>query len=162
MDEWIYSPGLPANCITIHSPRLEKIEKIAEIVEENPSKLKRYKRSDLTTQEWMAFIRKLPQDIHPKTMKAIDDILSFKNCGNSEIMCEWYMLAIKSGYTLVRKDMEKFLQKTGRLKYIEPIYEDLINSRYDSDKNFAKKIFEKSKGNYHPVARIVIGEIINS
>ena len=159
-DEWIYSSGIPENCITIQSPRLEKIEKLAEIAVENPTKLKRYKRVDYTTQEWMAFIRKLPQDIHPKTMKALDDILSFKNCGNSEIMCEWYMLAINSGYTLVRKDMEKFLNKTGRLKYLEPIYEKLINSRYDSDKEFAERVFKKSKGNYHPVARMAIEEMV--
>lgn len=70
------------------------------------------------------------------------------------------MLAINSGYTLVRKDMENFLKKTGRLKYLEPIYEALVVSRFESDKDLAKKIFEKSKGNYHPIARIAIGELV--
>jgi leukotriene-A4 hydrolase len=161
IDEWVYSSGIPKNCITIQSTRLEKIKKLAEVAVENPTKLKRYKRIDYTTQEWMVFIRELPQDIHPKTMKVLDDLLSFKNCGNSEIMCEWYMLAINSGYTLVRKDMEIFLKKTGRLKYIEPIYEHLANSRYDSDKELSKRFFEKFKWNYHPVARIGIQELLS-
>ncbi|WP_235992238.1 M1 family metallopeptidase [Taishania pollutisoli] len=163
-DEWIYEPGIPENCIHITSGRLEKVEKLAEDVAngKNSSKFKKYKRDDLTTQEWMAFIRKLPADIDVKTLKMIDDQLGFKNCGNSEIMCEWYLLAIERGYTLVRPNMEKFLLKTGRLKYLEPIYEELNNSRYQSDKELAKKIIEKAKGNYHPIARISIEEILKS
>lgn len=162
VNEWIYSTGIPGNCIKITSPRLEKVEKLADDIANGKTTLKKkkIKRNDLTTQEWMAFIRKLPQDIHPKTMKAIDDVLEFKNCGNAEIMCEWYMLAINSGYTLARPSMEKFLNTTGRLKYLEPIYEALMNSRYESDKELAERIFKKSKANYHPVARMAIGEMI--
>lgn len=162
VSEWIYTKGIPENCIKITSPRLEKVEKLADDIVSGKTTLKKkkIKRNDLTTQEWMAFIRKLPHYTDPKILKSIDDQLSFKNCGNSEIMCEWYMLAINSGYTIVRPSMEKFLNKTGRLKYIEPIYETLINSRYESDKHLAERIFEKSKGNYHPVARITIEEMI--
>lgn len=160
-NEWVYSEGIPDNCIKITSPRLTKVEKLATEAAENPAKLKKYKRSDLTTQEWMAFIRKLPRHTHPKTLKKIDDLLSFKNCGNSEIMCEWYTLSINSGYTLIRKDMEKFLSKTGRLKYLEPIYEALHNSHYQSDKDLAQKLFTKYQGNYHPVARLAISGMLN-
>lgn len=161
-NEWIYNPGIPENCIKISSPRLDKVQKMADDMADGKDvlKAKKIKRSDLTTQEWMAFIRKLPRHTNVKTLKQIDDHLSFKNCGNSEIMCEWYMLSIYSGYTLIRPDMRKFLNKTGRLKYIEPIYEALINSLYQSDKDLAKRIFDESRSNYHPVARLAIDELL--
>lgn len=161
VNEWVYSPGLPDNCVRITSPRLEKVERLAAEAAENPKKLKKYKRADLTTQEWMAFIRKLPRHTPPKTLKQMDEILAFKNCGNAEIMCEWYLLAINSGYTLIRKDMGRFLNKTGRLKYLEPIYEALNNSHYQSDKDLARKLFSQSRGHYHPVARLSINELLN-
>lgn len=159
-DEWVYQQGLPENCIKIESKRLDKIGELAKNVVKNPKILKKYKREEFITQEWMSFIRQLPQYTEPKTMKTIDEYLSLKDCGNSEIMCEWYNLAIKSGYTLVRKDMEKFISKTGRLKYLEPIYEALATSKYDSDKNLAKSFFKNYKNNYHPVARLAIADIV--
>jgi len=153
--EWIYSSGIPKNCIEVKSERLDKIQDFAKKLDQPKvlSKFKKIKREDRTTQEWISFIRHLPADITPKEMKAIDKQLSFKDCGNSEIMFEWYLLSINRGYTLVRPSMEKFLNRTGRLKYIEPLYESLFHSRYESDKTFALKLFDKSKKNYHPIAR---------
>ncbi len=134
---------------------MDKIQDFAKKLDQPKvlSKFKKIKREDRTTQEWISFIRHLPSDITPKEMKAIDKQLSFKDCGNSEIMFEWYLLSINRGYTLVRPSMEKFLNRTGRLKYIEPLYESLFHSRYESDKTFALKLFDKSKKNYHPIAR---------
>ncbi len=162
-EEWIYQPGIPSNCVKYTSPRLDKIEKIADEVATKgvSSKLKKINREDLTTQEWLTFIRRLPDHTPPKTMKYIDDILSLKNSGNAEIMCEWYALAINSGYTLVRKDMIKFLNKTGRLKYLEPIYGALVNSQYQTDNDLAKQTFSKSRANYHPIAKMSIDQIVN-
>lgn len=161
VDEWIYETGIPANCVKITSTRLDNVEKLAkEVGAGKIAKIKNYKIKDLTTQEWMAFIRKLPTDVSAKTMKSIDDVLGFKSCGNSEIMCEWYMFAVTRGYTLVRPNMEKFLIKVGRLKYLEPIYEELINSRYPSDKELAIKIFNEAKEGYSPLARLSISQML--
>ncbi|MCO5260654.1 MAG: M1 family metallopeptidase [Crocinitomicaceae bacterium] len=161
VEEWIYGENIPSNCIKITSKRLEKVEKLAKDVGQGKiEKLKNYQLKDLVTQEWMSFIRKLPKDISAKTMKAIDDKLNFKNCGNSEIMCEWYIVAVKRGYTLAQPNIEKFLNKTGRMKYLEPIYESLYTSQYPGDKELALKIYQEAKKNYHPVARIGVESIL--
>jgi len=160
--EWVYQAGVPINCINIDSKRLDEIEDLAKNVGKGKKlkEFKKIKRSDYTTQEWMSFIRNLPPGIDAKTMKLIDQVLDFKNCGNSEIMCEWYMLSINRGYTLMRPSMEKFLNKVGRLKYLEPIYERLVDSHYESDYDLAVRIFNSAKSNYHPIAQKSIESII--
>jgi aminopeptidase N len=161
VEEWIYSPQIPQNCIQVTSKRLEKVNLLAdEVGKGNTKKLKKYQLNTLTTQEWMSFIRNLPMDVSAKTMKQIDEQLNFKSCNNSEIMCEWYLLAIKRGYTLAQPNMEKFLRKTGRMKYIEPIYEELYHSRYPDDKDLALKIYATAKSNYHPLARIGVESLM--
>lgn len=159
--EWIYSAGIPKNCVKVNSNRLDKIQTIAKNIGQTKeqTKFKKIKRADHTTQEWISFIRHLPKNITPKELKAIDKQLSFKDCGNAEIMFEWYLVAINRGYTLVRPNMEQFLSRTGRLKYIEPLYESLVASHYESDHQFATRVFNQSKGNYHPIARQSITEI---
>lgn len=161
VEEWIYSPQIPQNCIQITSKRLNKVNLLAEEVGKgNIKKLKKFQLNTLTTQEWMSFIRNLPMEVSAKTMKQIDEQLNFKGCNNSEIMCEWYLLAIKRGYTLAQPNMEKFLRKTGRMKYIEPIYEELYHSRYSGDKDLALKIYATAKSNYHPLARIGVESLM--
>lgn len=163
VDEWIYQPGIPSNCVQFKSPRLEKIKSIAQSISENAefTKLQDYQLNNLSTQEWMAFIRELPHDINPAYLRKIDKQLNFATSGNSEIMCEWFMLAITSGYKDVYPEMEAFLNKVGRLKFLEPIYATLIESDDQSNIELAHNIFNKSKIHYHPMSKIAIQDMLH-
>lgn len=164
IDQWVYEPGLPANCVKTHSERLEEMKLLANQFAngEDIFRRKKLKREDRTTQEWQVFIRELPEDISPERMALVDKHLNFKGCGNSEIMAEWYVLGIHSGYKAIRPDMERFLTKVGRRKYLEPIYESLAQSSHTDDRKWAKSVFNKVKGNYHSVSRNTIEAILQS
>ncbi|MFT5780357.1 MAG: leukotriene-A4 hydrolase, partial [Crocinitomicaceae bacterium] len=77
VEEWIYQPGLPDNCVKVESKRLERMNDLAQDVNNgeniflgNASDLK---RGDYITQEWLAFIRGLSTDLSPETMAQIDE-----------------------------------------------------------------------------------------
>jgi len=161
VDEWIYEPGIPSNCVTITSERLEKMEALADklVAGKDIFANKKIKRENYTTQEWQTFIRRLPKKMEVDKMKFIDKNLHFNNCGNAELMSEWYVLAIESGYTEIRPDMEKFLAKVGRRKYLEPIYETLASSGADN-KKWGQEVFGRVQGNYHFVSKATIASII--
>lgn len=161
VDEWIYQPGLPSNCVKVYSERLAKITALADkfAAGKNIFSNSKIERSDYITQEWQAFIRQLPRKMEVAKLREIDKHLHFNNCGNAEIMSEWYVLAINSGYTEIRPDMEKFLTKVGRRKFLEPIYEALANGTKD-DKAWGKTVFNNVKGNYHYVSKTTIAAII--
>jgi hypothetical protein len=178
-NEWIYKEGLPKNCIQINSARLNKMNDLAvtyskgidvfapkikyKFIKIKGKKRRRkyieqIKRNDFTVQEWQTFIHSLPSEISKKRLKKLDSYFGFKNSGNAEIMTDWFVLGIKNNYSELNPQIEKFLAKVGRRKYILPIYEALANEI--KTKEFAQNIFQKYKKNYHAVSRNSIAEIL--
>ena len=175
--DWIYKEGLPKNCLQIHSTRLEKMKVLANDFTQGKAIFKtkvsykkirikgkmrkkklieRLKREDHIVQEWQTFIRTLPKSISKEKLKDIDVHLGFKNCGISEIMTEWFTLALENNYTEINSDIERFLKKVGRRKYLVPIYKAMnkVNPK------LSKQIFENSKNQYHAVSRNSIEELL--
>lgn len=115
--QWLYNPGLPSNCLKLTPINYKKMEKMAhQILSGKPIK-KSINRSDFLTQEWQVFLRALPTQMDTTILKDLDIQFNFKKCGNSEIMTEWFTLAIRSGYKGVRPEMRAFLVQVGRRKY---------------------------------------------
>lgn len=174
---WIYKEGLPKNCLQIQSNRLDNMKILAnDFAEGKPifkpkisynkirvkGKTRKKKiidlleRQDHIVQEWQTFIRALPKNISKEKLKIIDFHLGFKNCGNSEIMTEWYTKALENNYTEINGEIERFLNKVGRRKYLLPIY----GAMSKADSKLAEQIFKKSKINYHAVSRNSIEELL--
>ena len=176
--EWIYKEGLPKNCLQISSSRLDNMKVLANDfaqgipifkpkISYEKIRIKRrirkkkiielLKREDYIVQEWQTFIRALPKSISKEQLKIIDINLGFKNCGNSEIMTEWFTLALENNYTEINSEIKRFLKKVGRRKYLVPIYKAMnkVNPK------LAKQIFENSKNQYHAVSRNSIEELLS-
>jgi leukotriene-A4 hydrolase len=158
--EWLYKAGLPKNCIQIESPRFKQVHKLADEFAKGKDifKNKKITRDTYITQEWLAFIRRLPAKIDPILLRQLDKKLNFKSWGNSEIMAEWYVLGIHSNYKDIRPEMKKFLTKVGRRKFLAPIYEAL--SKRQEDLDWARVLFEEAKSNYHFVSKSTVKEIL--
>lgn len=156
--EWLYKGGLPVNCVSLIPDKFKKVEKLALQISKGERLNKSVNLNTFITQEWLVFIRSLPQDISALKLKEIDERLNLKGCGNSEIMTEWYLLSIKNRYKGIRPDMEKFLLKIGRRKYLQPIYTEL--SKSPTDLKWAKSVFKIAKNNYHFVSVKTIEEIL--
>jgi aminopeptidase N len=176
-NEWIYKEGLPSNCVKIQSARFDQVQLLADrfaagedifakkvtYVKVKGRKKKKKVVEQLTrdqyiTQEWQTFIRKLPADISVAKMQQLDKAINFKNWGNSEIMTEWYVLGINNGYEDIKPNIEKFLIKVGRRKYLAPIYKAL--TKRPNDLEWAKGVFDKAKGGYHFVSKNSIEEML--
>ena len=175
--EWIYKEGLPKNCLQIKSVRLDKMNELANKFAQGEAIFKpvityekirikgrnkknrivnKLERKDFIVQEWQTFIRALPKSISKEKLKIIDNNLGFKNCGNSEIMMEWYTKALENNYTEINGEIEDFVTKVGRRKYLMPIY-SAMNS---SNPKLAESIFNKVKDRYHAVSRNSIEELL--
>jgi leukotriene-A4 hydrolase len=177
---WIYSEGLPENCLKLHSIRLEKMEQLADNftngkvsfapkitytwkkVGKRRKKIKhteQIKFQDHIVQEWQTFIRRLPRNLSQAKMHEIDRYLHFSHSGNSELLTEWFILSANCGYVPSNKnEISAFLSKVGRRKYLMPIYEALLMNK--STRQFALRTFNQTKANYHAVSRKSIEELI--
>jgi leukotriene-A4 hydrolase len=168
-NEWVYQEGIPSNCMKIRSPRLDEMKSLAQRVaagedifkkevkwvkvpgrKKRIKQVKQLKRSNYITQEWQTFIRYLPQECELALLRKIDRNLDFKDWNNAEVASEWMVLGIKNGYTEIRPQMKRFLLKTGRCKFLVPIYTELAKN--PETKKWAKEVAQKAMPAYHPVA----------
>lgn len=159
IDEWVYKQGIPDNCVKIESNKFVICdEKAGLIASMNSASDLGIVYTDWTTQEWMRFIRQIPEGTSPEKMKMLDDAFNFSNRGNAEIMSEWYIQSIKNGYTDINKPMEAFLIEVGRRKFLAPIYTEL--SKSEENLKLAKEIYAKARPNYHAISFNTIDEIL--
>lgn len=84
------------------------------------------KREDFIVQEWQTFIRALDQDIAIERLRYLDQKMKFSAWGNSEVLAEWFVLNINCGNREIRPEIEKFISKVGRRKFLLPIYKALV------------------------------------
>jgi hypothetical protein len=170
---WIYTEGLPDNCLQLHSTRLDQMEKLADDFAHNKisfapkitykwkkigkrrKKIKtvtQIKFQDHIVQEWQTFIRRLPRNLPQAKMREIDRYLRLSFSGNSELLTEWFILSANCGYASTNKaQITAFLNKVGRRKYLMPIYEALLLNK--DSRPMAISIFNQSKNQYHAVSR---------
>jgi len=164
-EEWIYENGLPDNCIEITSDRFIIAEKSAEeVIAKDDEALNSLSRDRFVMQEWLAFLRTLDAgEIDKEVLVKLDAKVDFTHWGNAEIAEEWFGLAIKHGYMPVKAELEAFLIKVGRRKFLEPLYEALLYGEHEGlNKEFALDIFEKAKSNYHAVSATTIKKMLDA
>lgn len=157
--DWIYQPGLPSNCPHILPNRFMQVDTQRVQFEGNGSAIGLQTKT-WSTHEWLQFLRKIKHPLPLPKMEDLDRVFNLTNTSNSEIADEWYRLAISSNYERAFPNMELFLGKVGRKKFLEPLYMEMMLT--EKGKVMARNIFEKSKRNYHPLTAQKIAEIINS
>ncbi len=157
IDEWVYGPGLPANCPVTTSERFEKVDiQSANFAKGQPAPSLNVK--DWTTQEWLHFLRALPDTMSTAQLKDLDMAFGFTKSGNSEIQAAWYELAIKQGYGKnILPDIRQFLVEVGRRKFLTPLYTAMIDAGMKAE---AKSIYAEARPNYHSVSFNTIDKLL--
>lgn len=171
-NEWINQEGLPNNKIDISSPRLTKMKELAlkfsngedvfapkiryeriRIKKKIKKKkiVEQLKKEDFITQEWQMFIRYLPKTITVDKLQSLNSYFGFNRTENAEIALDWFTLCINANYDGVLPDIERFLRKIGRRKFVLPLFELLAQK--PQYKNFAKTLFDSQKNYYHAVTK---------
>lgn len=160
-DEWIYGEGIPVNCVKITSNRFDRVEEKDKMIPgmKSTSDLG-LNQSTWSTQEWMHFIRQIPKETTLPEFDMMEQDFGFSQSGNAEIQAEWFIRSIKQGrIDPIKKDLEEFLIRVGRRKFLEPIYEELAKS--PSGLTIAVEVYVKARPNYHSISYQTIDEILD-
>lgn len=157
---WIFAPGLPDEHPVVHSVRFNKVDSVLTAYHQDgkiPGK-------DLTvswsTHEWLYFLRGIDEGSDPLELANLGNLYGLNTSGNSEIVAIWLEKNIRMGRTkLVMTQLEDFLTKVGRRKFLSPLYRALIES---GNKDIAIAIFNKAGDNYHAIAFNSIAKMIGT
>ena len=159
IDQWVFEPGIPENCPKVNSLRFKNAESsVATFLESGAEELK--ESSDLwSTHEWLHFLKHLPDTLDLVQLLDLDNTFNLSNSGNSEILAVWFLQSIKNDYRPAFENLEKFLVKIGRRKFLQPLYLEL--SKNEDHKIWAKNVYQKARVNYHYVSFNTIDKILN-
>jgi leukotriene-A4 hydrolase len=158
VDEWVYKPGLPGNAPQPKSDAFAKIEQQANDWLQGKLPAPRLQTKGWSTQEWLHFLRFLPQQMDQKQLEELDRTFKLTNIGNAEIAHQWLLLAIRNKYETAYPRLEEYLTSIGRQKLIKPLYEELVKTPEGRER--AVKIYQRARPGYHPIAVNAVDKIV--
>lgn len=147
--EWVYQPGIPAAAQAPVSEAFEAVDlQIADWL-----KGKKIDTTAWSTQEWLHFLRGLPEKLDANRMRRLDSAWHLTDSGNDEILDQWLLMSIRNRYSPADARLEEFLTTVGRRKYVKPLYEAL-------DRKRAEAIYQSARPMYHPITQATIDALI--
>jgi leukotriene A-4 hydrolase/aminopeptidase len=158
VEEWIYKPGLPASAPRPQSDAFARVEAEARRWTEGKAPLSSIQTAAWSTQEWLHFLKSLPETGLRERMAQLDSAFHLTRTGNSEIEFQWLMMAIRNGYEAAYPRLEDFLTSMGRRKFLKPIYEELVKTPQGLER--ATNIYRRARPTYHPIAVTTIDAIL--
>jgi hypothetical protein len=155
---WIFEPGIPSNIVPATSEAFTAVEqKVAAW--KGGAAASTLETSKWSTQEWLHFLRALPDTIPANRLADLDNAFKLSTSGNSEVLFAWLRIAIANRYEPAFPALEKFLTIQGRRKFVAPLYADLAAT--DWGKKMAMDIYRRARPTYHSVATGTIDKTLN-
>jgi len=157
LNEWVYESGLPENCPVVVSERFNSVEsQLAAFYETNDASS--ITPEEWSTHEWLHFIRHFKAETTVDQMATLDDAFHLTQSGNSEIAAIWFQKSIDAGYDKIDVELEAFLMRVGRRKFLQPLYNALAATPEGRQKGLG--IYVKARNNYHFVSTSTIDRIL--
>ncbi|MGE0132293.1 MAG: M1 family metallopeptidase [Blastocatellales bacterium] len=158
VEEWITRPGLPASAPKPQSDAFAKVEAQAKEWMQGKTPVAKLQTKQWSTQEWLHFLKFLPQQLNANHMKELDQAFGLTKTGNAEIAHQWLLISIRNKYEPAYPRLEEYLISIGRQKLIKPLYEELMKTPEGKDR--ALKIYAKARPGYHPIAQTAVDKIV--
>ena len=158
VEEWIYKPGLPQSAPRPASDAFRLVEIQAQGWTKGTTPVSKITVANWSTQEWLHFLKSLPEELGPERMTELDRTFQLTRSGNSEIIFQWLVMAIRNRYEAAYPRLEEFLTTIGRRKFIKPLYEELVKTPEGRERALA--IYRRARPTYHPIAVTSIDEVV--
>ena len=149
VNEWVYQPGLPATAPKPASQAFAAVDREIDAWLTG----KPIETANWSTQEWLHFLRGLPEHLSAAQMKRLDSQFQLTQATNNEILAQWLLMAVRNHYAPANLRLEEFLTTVGRRKYVKPLYAAM-------DPKQARAIYEKARPMYHPVTQSTIDQML--
>ena len=157
LDAWIYGPGLPPNCPSVSSPRIQNVDAALAAWEAGETSTADLPWNDWVYQERYRFLSNLADDTSVERMTELDNAWEIGATGNNEILFAWMEQAVRSGYQPAYPRLESFLIEVGRRKFLTPLYRAMKET---DQMDMALAIYKQARPGYHAVATGTMDELL--
>ena len=157
---WIDDAGLPADAELVQSDTLARVDVQRMRWEQGSLATDALQTSGWTVQEWLHFLNRASRPQPVARLQEMDRRYQFTVSSNAEIAHAWFRLAFASGYPGLEPALQSYLVGIGRLKLVEPLYEDLLLSPSGSE--FARRVYAQARPGYHVIAQIRLDRLLQA
>jgi aminopeptidase N len=157
IDEWMWTPGLPANLPPVQSALLTRIEAQAKRFAAG-TPIESLDKEGFGSLEWVLFLRALPRDLNAEARGAIEAHLSLSTTKNSELRFEWLKLAVPVDPEGTEASARDFLLSQGRRRLVKPVFEALVAT--EAGRHIAADVFAKARAGYHALTVRAVEEVL--
>ncbi|GAB4380363.1 MAG: M1 family metallopeptidase [Salibacteraceae bacterium] len=157
LHDWIYETGLPGEVAIPQSQEFDRVEDALKRYLDDPGS--KPDVSNWTTHHLLHFLRSLPDTLSQERVKAIDSDFDFTHSTNAEIAAEWYVYTLSRGARIADEQIEEFLIRVGRRKFLIPIYKAMLTA--DTTGNWPLSVYRKARPGYHSVSVSTLDELLN-
>ncbi|QBF84059.1 M1 family peptidase [Shewanella maritima] len=155
LHEWVYGTGMPA---WFKAPTSDSLNKVDFALSEFTSGIDANKLAiqDWRVHHWQYFLTQLPLVLTTEQLDDLDTCFAFTQSSNSEILCDWFRVAIRNRYQKVMQRLTAFLVEVGRAKFVRPLYLELQIAGMNSQ---ALAIYQQARKGYHPSLRFQLDKL---
>jgi leukotriene-A4 hydrolase len=147
--QWLYQPGLPDDAILPHSEALDTASAMASSFAAGDLSLDLVPAASWPPKVMVHFINSLPVDLDNEQLAEVDAAFGLSATRNAEIARTWFIQVATRRYEPAYDALEKHLNRFGRTRLVEPVYKAL--ARNGNDRDLAIEMFNRARGNYHPI-----------
>ncbi|MCW5834238.1 MAG: M1 family metallopeptidase [Labilithrix sp.] len=150
---WVDAPGLPA---TFRAPDSARLRAVLELVGRAPAP---GETKGWSVTEWVLYLEAMPRPSPLAVCEELDRAYGLTAAKNPEVLVSWLTLACESGLADgVLPRVEEVLGRTGRMKYLKPLYRAL--AARPETKPLAQRLFAELRARYHPIAQQVVRGVV--
>jgi len=148
LDEWLYGPGIPASARKAVSARLAKLNDTTARWLKDEIKTAQLPAKEWNAAEWMKFLNDIDNKANAAKLEELDKAFGLSRTGNNEVAFRFYRASVHAGYRAIRPNLEAFLLKVGRQKFVVPLYGALRANA--EDRAWAERVYKAARERYHP------------
>ncbi len=145
---WVYKPGMPEAWNKPQSQLFDEVEKALSDFNQG-KRPTREQVKDWHRYQILSFLQGLPKTISVENCKYIEDVFELRNRNDDYFYTYFYAVCIASGYEEVLPQIEKFVEKIGRMLYILPVVRGMIETDWARDR--VRPLFERVREKHHPM-----------
>jgi aminopeptidase N len=158
LDAWAYQTGLPSNAAAPHSAAFDHVDAAARAFADGGAPDPALWAS-WGTFERQRFLQSFATTLPAARCDALEAALHLNEAGNDEVLADWLMLAVRSGYEKAAPSVTAFLRGQGRGKYVVPLYRALM-AQGPWGQHLARQIYVVARPTYHPIVVSAVDSIV--
>jgi leukotriene-A4 hydrolase len=158
LEEWIYSPGLPANAARPDPAAFAEVDAVAAVYPDT-GLVDPEHWAGWTTAERLRLLARLPRELSRQQLGDLDARIGLSQSGNKEILFAWLELALINRYEPAVPLAERFLATVGRRKFVLPLFRALMGQD-EWGQPIARRIYAETRAGYHSVTQNSVDAVV--